>query len=440
MCTPVYRTTQTLSFTTGEGMTRGLYGDDRLGENYFFIPFVASALQINSKDRPSAKELLVHPFLADEASALSLQLQDQEWIWGFHMNSDEIIAGSRKGSIHVIDANRLKKRRMTETENCHTVARCITSCGPVFAVAGKEGKISLWKIHSEQNKCELLKVINCHCGNPIACIKMNKNFLVSRGDDKNIVIHRRSQSNTVVSQMATMRIGATNQAGNYIGQKQEDLVQCGVIKLSGFSRPQSMVPSGDQLYFTDLHQLKHYSLSRSGEPQLVTQMQFKEELICLTESSEDMPASGATMKGDTSHPCYFWVGTYAPAKIMKVDLARKVVLAEVEVWQTGYIRQIETLEQYLLCILQEPKTGIMSCLCFALSDLPRAGVTSPPRYDHPVPFRQFVQFGRITSDICCRDDRHVFYYNAGDFHHLSVKQLEALPKQTSLTLLPQFKQ
>ncbi len=436
-------------------MTIGLRGDEKLDED--FISFVASALKRDSKERPSAKELLAHPFMkeeepqiqdqepnwdfltdGDEASALSFQLQDEEYIWGFHMNSENIIAGSSKGSIHVIDANRLKKRRMTETEKCHTTGSCITSCGSVFAVSGQEGKISMWKTHSEQNKCELIKVLDCHGGSRILCIKISKNFLVSKGDDKNIVIHQRSQSSKVKSQIATIRLGATNEATNNIGQNQEYLVQCGVMKLFQFSRHHSMVLSAnDQLYFTDSYHLKHYSLSRSGEPQLVTQMKFKDELYCLTASSKNMLAC----KGYISHPRSFWVGTCFPAKIMKVDLLRKAVLAEVEVWKNGWVKQIQTFGKFLLCLLQEPKTNYMSCICFALSDLLPSGDTSlQVHVQHSVPFQQIVLFGSITSDVSCKEDMHVSHFDDGEFHQLSVKQLEDLPKQTSPTLHPDFEQ
>ncbi len=415
-------------------MIKALQDDDRLTDDFsFIIPFVAEALKANSKERPSANELLSHPFLTPLF---------QETVSVVHMADEDIILGGREGSVHVIDANQFKRRHMVEQQRCHTDVKCITSCGPVFAVAGEGGSISLWKTETENDKSELLKTFDCHNKKMVWCIKMNETILVSSGDDRNIVIHRRSQSNNVESQLKSTRPSLT-QTANVAQNGEEDLEQSGVIKLSFFSRPQQMVLSKDQLFFIDLHHLKHYSLSISREPQQVTQMEFKDELFCLTASSEDMPATDATMRGDTSHPRYFWVGTHVPVKIMKVDLVKKVVLAEVEVWKQGFIRQIETFGQYLLCRLQETKTNYTSCLCFALSDLPRAGVTPRSRHDHqpPVPFRQFVQFGKITSDICCRHDSgHVFYYFRGEFHHLSVKQLEAIPKQTSLTLHPEFEE
>ncbi len=201
-----------------------------------------------------------------------------------------------------------------------------------------------------------------------------------------------------------------------------------------------MILEGDQLIITDFHHLSHSPPSKVCDPHSVKQLELKgvPPVHCLESSNEVISASDVS----TFQPHIFWVGTYTPAKVIKVCLASKAKLAEVEVWSQGYVRQLDVLGPFLLCELHEPKTTYASCLCYALPDIPKLGNSSPVPPNAPplVPFRQFVQFSGICSEIRSINDRHVFYYDYAEFNHLSVKHLEALPKQTSLTIHPDIEQ
>ncbi len=145
--------------------------------------------------------------------------------------------------------------------------------------------------------------------------------------------------------------------------------------------------------------------------------------------------------GESDSDRHFWVGTVKPGKIMKVDIEAQSVLSVINVFEKGFVRQLFMIGRHLLCKVQEPKTTYASCLSYRTDDLP-----SQPHSNSPSPsssaahFRQFIDFRGISSELCIKGDNHVFYYHGGEFRHQSLKDIESLPKQTTLRPHPHFDQ
>ncbi len=405
------------------------------------ISFILRLLNFVENDENNIDTLLQHPFMTSDMSAF----QFGETINDVHMTDTDIIIGGREGNIYVVDIMTLKRREIVPSKKCHTNIKCIASFGQIFAVCGREGKISVWRSDRQNNQCRQIKVISCHNEKAVHCIRMNKNFLVSYGYGCRISIHKWnvdiSETGSVESQLSNLSLGKSND-----GEGENVLVQCAKIKTNAGSWPHSIVLQDCDLFVADRKNLKHYKLNLShgnNQPEIVNQMEFTETLKCLTPSNENSSShpinSGTRETKKSGSYRYFWVGTDKPGKIMKVDIETQSVLSVINVFEKGLVKQLSMIGRYLLCKVNEPKTSYSSCLCYNTDDLP-----SQPHSNSPSPsssaahFRQFIEFGEITSELCTKGDNHVFYSSYGKFLHLSLKDIESLPKQTTLRLHPDF--
>ncbi len=387
-------------------------------------------------DYKHLKQVLTqHPFVNGNLSALKFN----QIINAIHLTNKTVIMGGRQGSTFVADLGTLKRLKIVQGEKQHTNVKCITSCDQLVAMSGSEGIISIWWSDSQTKQHKLIKLISCHGGKDVRCIEMNKTFVVSFGTDCRIVIHKWnicvSTTKSIESQLSLFDLGAS------AAEQPNLLEQFAEIKADNESQFQSIVLHDTNIFFVDGYFLKHYQvIPDSGEtPHMANQMRFTNKLYCLINSNEENPTANIPDQVKNSSYRFFWVGTTSPGKIMKVDIEAGSVLFMINVFEEGRIKQISDLGQHLLCNVQETTKGYSSCLCYDMDD-----ITSQHRYTSPssspttIPFRQFVNFGEITSELCIKGDYHVFYYKFGEFHHLSLKDIVSLPKQTTLRPHPEF--
>ncbi len=407
-------------------------------DNFYILSFILRMINFEKAHEYCVYMLLQHPFITGDTSALKFS----EVVNYAHVTDTDILIGCRDGSVHVVDMRTLKKRNIVESEKCHTEVQCITSLGQTFVVSGKEGKISIWKLDSLLNQCRQVKVISCHDNKNVRCIRMQKTFLVTYGSNCKIMVYRW----IATCDSASLASDSISSQTESLSKEDEKIVQhYAEFKTNGPSRNHSMTLQEPNLFFVDVNCLKYYRLDPQGvkPPEMMMKMDFQGGLRCLTPSSilNHNSSHSNEVRENLEKECsrYFWVGTDQPAQILKVDLETQRVVMTVSVFEQGFVAQLVATEKLLFCYLHEPVTTYATCICYEIEDLKSsASTSSAPTKSTTVPFRQFVNFGKITSKLRVKGDNHLFYYFRGEFCHLSFRDIVALPKRTTLRLHPEF--
>ncbi len=375
----------------------------------------------------SMEILQQHPFMTENKSALNT---DDEMIHRVHITDTDIVLGSREGNIFVVDLRTLKRRELIEVEKCHSCIRCISSYDQMIAVSGQEGKMSIWRLDSQNNQCIRTKVLDCLNQSVIKCLRMNKTFLVTYATDNMLRIYKWSSSSTSVREGMTEEPQMSSESGTVLASTDvilEDYLRPhGEVRTHTGPHSHSMVLQGHNLLFVDGSCLLHYKLEpdNADQPVRISEMDFKDDrLLCLAPSTT--ANSNSESKESERH---IWIGTKQPGKIMMLDLRTKEVIVEIKVFEEGHMRQILPVGKHLMCVVQDPRTTFLSCLCYEIEDLQASQSALNPQ----VQFRKVVDFGKMSSEICHKGDSHLFYYRKGTFCHRNMKEIAGIPQRTCL--------
>ncbi len=379
-----------------------------------------------------------HPFMTSTAGTTDMAaLETDEMIHRVHMTDTDIILGSRGGNIFVVDMRTLRRREIIKKEKCHSYIRCIASCGQIFTVAGQEVKMSTWRLDSQNNQCIQIQVIDCPNESVIKCLRQNITFLVTYATDKVIRIYKWCSSSAVKEDLTEepQMSSETRTASSNDGMFEGCLSLFREISTDTEPHSQSLALHGYNLFFVHGSCLKHCQLEpdNADQPLKITKFDFKDNLLCLAPSTAANRSSETKESEGSIGLRHIWVGTKQPGKIMMLDLRTKAVMVEINVFDGGHIRQILPFGKHLMCVVQDPEKKHLSCLCYEKENLLfQIASSSQASHNQRIQFRKVVDFGQMSSELCCKGEGHLFYYRIGSFCHMSIKDIEGIPQQTSL--------
>ena len=391
------------------------------------ISFLWGCLRVKSGERPTTEELLRHPFITSQEGGgetpPDLVFKD-EVINVVHFTESHIVVGGRKGSITAVGMADLERRFGSARGKHHSDVLALASCGEAFAAGGREGRMSVWDARRAEETGEPEEVIECHDGKEVACLQMNERYLVSASWENKVVAHAREGGGGASSSLEErLQRGARISPGlRMVGRVD---AKAGTLF--------SLWLHGDDLAVADGDEgVKLYRLG--GSPSAIrlvrsVKVEVGGEALCCGCLT---PASSST-----SSPLRLWVGT-REGTVARVDMGEGArVAGSFNLWEGAWVlRLVEAEGEMLLCDLYEPKTTYASCVSIDLSDL--SGLPSSPS-PAPPPFRQFVPFGGITSELTLQGKGHIFYYYFGDLKHLTVDEIRRRwSKKTELEMDPHF--
>ncbi len=263
----------------------------------------------------------------------------------------DLALGTREGLV-VVDARLLREKWKGQEENGKKWMTWTAWWEDTIATGDSKGQICLWDV---RNLGEPLKRVDCHGGKEVLHVDMNDKYLVSSGEDDRIVVHSRGSWKKIVEFEAEQQ-GRSHQptSPKYASRSMlsyetgpDQLKKAG--ELGDFGRWVHL--SEDDLLFATAggKKIKHYRLdTEGGDPKLVREIELPYTTWYVSPCLRD-PRNPSLRVSDEDRFRFLWVGTWAPGRVMQVDMAEKAVLREVHLGDDLGVRKITEINGVLLC-------------------------------------------------------------------------------------------